>query len=60
MYNQVVDGTYRLAREAVYANVQNLKIAEFLPVEAMYAVKWTVEQTDGTARAYPFIVTQLG
>lgn len=60
LYDQVADGTYRLNRIATYANAQGTLVAEFLPADIIYAIKWTIEQKSGSVRAFPFVVTKLG
>lgn len=52
-------GTTRLLTTSRYAHVPSELVAVTIPVVATNEVVFTIEQTDGTGRAYPWEVVQL-
>lgn len=52
-------GTTRLLHEVVYANVQSEKIAMSLAIPSINEIVFTLEQTDGTGRAFPWEIVEL-
>jgi len=52
-------GTTRLAYEAVYSNVQHELVALSVPVASTNEIVFTLEQTDGTGRAFPWEIWEL-
>ena len=52
-------GTTRLAYEASYSHVQNEKVIVSIPVVSTNEVVFTLEQTAGTGRAFPWEIWEL-
>ena len=52
-------GTTRLAYRAVYSHAQEELVAISIPITSVHEVVYTLEQTDGTGRAFPWEVIQL-
>jgi len=52
-------GTTRLAYEATYSHVQGLPVILSIPVASTNEIVFTIEQTAGTNRAYPFEIWEL-
>lgn len=51
--------TEALAYMATFAHVQNDPVKISVPVPALYSVKFTLEQTDGTGRSFDWSVLSL-
>lgn len=49
-------GTTRLVQEAIYANAQSIPIKYSDPIMSDQEAVFTLEQTDGTGRSYPWKV----
>lgn len=59
-YQRATDGgTYRLAEAHTLSDDQAEDIAEFLPVHSGYGVSWRLEQTDGVARDFPWVLKEV-
>ncbi len=52
-------GTTRLAYTASYAHVQGEKVKLSIPVASPNEIKFVLEQTAGTGRAYPWEIVSL-
>ena len=52
-------GTTRLAYEASYVHAQGEPVKISIPIASTNEVVFTLEQTDGTCRAFPWEVIQL-
>lgn len=52
-------GTYLLAEQYSLSDAQTEDIVEFLPVHSGYGVSWRIEQTDGTARDYQWVLKEI-
>ena len=52
-------GTTRLAYEATFAHVQNEKVIFSIPAVSTNEVVFTLEQTAGTGRAFPWEIWEL-
>lgn len=52
-------GTYRVADKAVYSNVQAKPNKRSMPVPADIEAKFTLKQTAGTGRVFPWKVISL-
>ena len=52
-------GTTRLAYEATYAHVQGEPIIVSIPVASTNEIVFTLEQTAGTGRAFPWEIWEL-
>lgn len=52
-------GTTRLAYEASYANVQAEPVILSIPVASTNEIVFTLEQTAGTGRAFPWEIWEL-
>jgi len=52
-------GTTRLAYEAFYAHAQSEPVKVSIPVPSTNEIVFTLEQTDGTGRAFPWEIVQL-
>lgn len=52
-------GTTRLAFERTYANVQSEPVILSIPVASTNEIVFTIEQTAGTNRAYPWEIWEL-
>lgn len=51
--------TAALAYQATYAHAQGEPVKISIPVPALYSVAFTLEQTDGTGRDFPWSVVSL-
>lgn len=52
-------GTTRLAYEYVYANVQPTPVILSIPVASTNEIVFTLTQTEGTGRAFPWEIWEL-
>ena len=52
-------GTTRLAYEATYAHVQNEPVILSIPVASTNEIVFTLEQSAGTGRAFPWEIWEL-
>ena len=52
-------GTTRLAYEATYAHVQNEPVILSIPAASTNEIVFTLEQTAGTGRAFPWEIWEL-
>jgi hypothetical protein len=52
-------GTTRLAYEVVYANIPNEPVLISIPVASTNEIVFTLEQTAGTGRTYPWEIWEL-
>jgi len=52
-------GTTRLTYEATYAHVQNEPVILSIPIASTNEVVFTIEQTAGTGRAFPWEIWEL-
>lgn len=52
-------GTTRLLRSSRFAHVQAEPNKYFIPLPSTNETYWTIEQTDGTGRAFPWEIVQL-
>lgn len=52
-------GTNRIVYQSVFAHVQGEPIKISVPVVSMFNIEFTLEQTDGTGRSYPWSVVSL-
>jgi len=52
-------GTTRLVYSASYAHVQSIPVKLSIPVPSTNEIKFTLEQTAGTGRAFPWEIWEL-
>ena len=52
-------GTTRLAYEAKYEHVQSQLVKISIPIASVNEIVFTLEQTEGTGRAYPWEIVSL-
>lgn len=52
-------GTYRVAFRRVYQNVLDQPLCQSFHVYGAYGAKFTLKQTGGTGRAFPWVIVQL-
>lgn len=54
-----IPATLKIAYQAIYANIQAEKVKLSIPVPIDTAIAFTLEQTDGTARAFNWNVLKM-
>lgn len=52
-------GSYVLAEEHILSDAQTEDIVEYLPIHSGYGTSWRLEQTDGVARDFQWVLKEI-